>query len=79
MPRRSAAHTTTTTQEHAVQPSSAPPPPDALHQNLVILRTQWKWAAFSQFFFTFAHLFNMEDVGLMVRRLSALIHQYLFN
>lgn len=30
------------------------------------LRTQWKWAAFSQFFFTFNHLFAMNDVSLAV-------------
>ncbi|KAJ6549187.1 hypothetical protein B0H10DRAFT_2129091 [Mycena sp. CBHHK59/15] len=33
-------------------------------QNLAQLRTHWKWAAFSQFFYTFAHLFSMEDVSL---------------
>ncbi|KAG6873033.1 hypothetical protein C0995_003789 [Termitomyces sp. Mi166 len=34
--------------------------PDPLKQ----LRTNWKWAAFSQFFFTFNHLFAMNDVSL---------------
>ncbi|KAJ6603991.1 hypothetical protein B0H10DRAFT_1957566 [Mycena sp. CBHHK59/15] len=33
-------------------------------QNLSRLRTHWKWAAFSQFFYTFLPLFAMEDVSL---------------
>ncbi|KAL1701719.1 hypothetical protein EV121DRAFT_262846 [Schizophyllum commune] len=33
-------------------------------EQLAILRTNWKWAAFSQFFFTFNPLFNMDDVTL---------------
>ncbi|KAF7330390.1 DALR-1 domain-containing protein [Mycena venus] len=33
-------------------------------KNLAQLRTNWKWAAFSQFFYTFSHLFQMEDVSL---------------
>ncbi|EMD33317.1 hypothetical protein CERSUDRAFT_117938 [Gelatoporia subvermispora B] len=33
--------------------------------NLQILRRQWKWAAFSQFFYTFAHLLAMHDVTLV--------------
>ncbi|KAJ7194258.1 hypothetical protein C8J57DRAFT_1108823 [Mycena rebaudengoi] len=37
---------------------------DVSAQNLTLLRTHWKWAAFSQFFFTFPHLFSMEDVSL---------------
>lgn len=36
-------------------------------EQLAILRTNWKWAAFSQFFFTFNPLFNMDDVNLAVR------------
>lgn len=35
-------------------------------KNLAQLRTNWKWAAFSQFFYTFSHLFQMEDVSLNV-------------
>ena len=31
-----------------------------------ILRTHWKWANFSQFFYTFAPLLNMPDVFLSV-------------
>ncbi|KAJ6448937.1 hypothetical protein C8R45DRAFT_1045711 [Mycena sanguinolenta] len=37
---------------------------DPVAQKLFALRTNWKWAAFSQFFFTFSHLFQMEDVSL---------------
>ena len=33
------------------------------------LRRHWKWANFSQFFYTFAHLFGAHDVALAVRRL----------
>ena len=38
--------------------------------NLHILRRHWKWAIFSQFFYTFAPLLNMPDVFLSVSRLS---------
>lgn len=31
------------------------------------LRTHWKWANFSQFFHTFAYLFNMPEVSIVVR------------
>ncbi|KZS99930.1 uncharacterized protein LAESUDRAFT_667344 [Laetiporus sulphureus 93-53] len=33
--------------------------------NLTLLRRQWKWAAFSQFFYTFAQLLAMPDVTLV--------------
>ncbi|KAH9838790.1 uncharacterized protein C8Q71DRAFT_833159 [Rhodofomes roseus] len=33
--------------------------------NLRLLRRHWKWAAFSQFFYTFAPLFAMNDVTLV--------------
>ncbi|KAJ7745033.1 hypothetical protein B0H14DRAFT_2637215 [Mycena olivaceomarginata] len=39
-------------------------PADLLAQNLAQLRTLRKWAAFSQFFFTFSRLFSMPDVSL---------------
>lgn len=35
-------------------------------ENFQILRKQWKWAAFSQFFYTFAHLCAMNDVSINV-------------
>ncbi|KAF8802419.1 hypothetical protein BYT27DRAFT_7112212 [Phlegmacium glaucopus] len=40
---------------------SSPPPSIS---NISLLRQQWKWAAFSQFFYTFSPLFAMSDVTL---------------
>ncbi|KAJ7202501.1 hypothetical protein B0H12DRAFT_1162635 [Mycena haematopus] len=40
------------------------PDTDSSVTNLAKLRTNWKWAAFSQFFYTFSHLFQMENVSL---------------
>ncbi|KAG6853957.1 hypothetical protein C0991_012103 [Blastosporella zonata] len=40
------------------------PQHSAQSEPLTQLRTHWKWAAFSQFFFTFNHLFSMNDVSL---------------
>jgi hypothetical protein len=34
--------------------------------NIALLRQQWKWAAFSLFFYTFSPLFAMSDVTLNV-------------
>ena len=59
---------------------ATPPPPAVLPKdpaqlelsdplwaaNLRLLRRQWKWAAFSQFFYTFAQLLQMPDVRLAV-------------
>lgn len=42
------------------------PQPDLQLESLANLRTQWRWAAFSQFFFTFSPLFAMNDVSLAV-------------
>ena len=67
----------------------APPPPPAVlpkdpaqldlsdpdwAANLRLLRRHWKWAAFSQFFYTFAPLLAMDDLSLNVRPLPALVH-----
>jgi hypothetical protein len=41
---------------------------DPIADNFRALRTHWKWAAFSQFFTTFAPMFNMPDVSLNVSR-----------
>jgi hypothetical protein len=38
-----------------------------LEPELLILRQQWKWAAFCQFFDTFSALFNMPDISVNVR------------
>ena len=35
--------------------------------NLRALRRHWKWANFSQFFYTFAQLLQMPDVSITVR------------
>ena len=48
------------------QPLSLPPDAPFADQYRT-LRTHWKWANFSQFFFTFAPLFNMPDVSIVVR------------
>jgi len=67
MPRRAAALAT---------PASSTPLTDGIHNlqqddpfaaELTLLRRQWKWAAFSQFFYTFATLFAMPDISLTVR------------
>lgn len=66
MPRRSSARTlySDVATLHASSPALAP---TALpSSDLLELRRQWKWAAFSQFFFTFAALFNMSDVSIVV-------------
>ena len=39
---------------------------DSQAENLAILRTQWRWAAFSQFFFTFFPLVALNDVSVAV-------------
>ncbi|GLB40648.1 putative PHD zinc finger [Lyophyllum shimeji] len=52
------------------QPQEESPPNEPVSQQattfdpLKQLRTNWKWAAFSQFFFSFSHLFAMDDVSL---------------
>ena len=58
-------------------PPPAPPPPRDLvaladddpqwAANILLLRRHWKWANFSQFFYTFADLLAMPDVFLSVR------------
>ena len=70
MPRRTATPAT------PAPPAPLPPPPRdlaALAQqdpiwadNLHVLRRHWKWANFSQFFYTFASLLAMPDVFLSV-------------
>lgn len=63
MPRRSAAITqlAASSTPHASSPA-LPAVVVSLDPNVQELRRQWKWAAFSQFFFTFGSLFNMADV-----------------
>lgn len=39
---------------------------DPFYPQVSLLRKQWKWATFSQFFYTFEPFFNMPDVKLSV-------------
>ncbi|KAJ7677324.1 hypothetical protein B0H17DRAFT_1079375 [Mycena rosella] len=64
MPRRAAPRSADLLDPEAHQQSPIPSSSDAAAQNLARLRSHWKWAAFSQFFYTFSHLFAMEDVSL---------------
>ncbi|KAF8274826.1 hypothetical protein EI94DRAFT_1768633 [Lactarius quietus] len=78
MPRRAAASAT---------PATPTPLTDNIHiddpfaPQVALLRRQWKWAAFSQFFYTFATLFAMPNVSLsdieddLTRSTSIVIHR----
>ncbi|THH04166.1 hypothetical protein EW146_g10245, partial [Bondarzewia mesenterica] len=66
MPRRSAALVTPASSTSRKVSPALPPPLDPFHDQLSLLRRQWKWAAFSQFFYTFANLFAMSDVKLTI-------------
>ncbi|KDR79058.1 hypothetical protein GALMADRAFT_244816 [Galerina marginata CBS 339.88] len=62
MPRRSK---TRASNPHTSVTTSPPPPQhDSQSENLVLLRRQWRWAAFSQFFYTFSPLFAMGDITI---------------
>jgi len=77
MPRRAPARSAALSNDDAhIASSSAPNDPPSLPQDLLILRTQWKWAAFSQFFFTFSQLLAMEDVTLNVYISPSIIRCY---
>ncbi|KAJ7052485.1 hypothetical protein C8F01DRAFT_1065667 [Mycena amicta] len=64
MPRRAAPRQAETSRPPAPNSEPAFDPADATAQNILLLRTNWKWAAFSQFFYTFSQLLNMDDVAL---------------
>jgi hypothetical protein len=66
MPRRPFARALTTTSATPHPSSPALPNSTIFSDDVLELRRQWKWAAFSQFFFTFAALFNMSDVTIAV-------------
>lgn len=69
MPRRQVASATPNRASSNVsfRDTSILPIPDANHyDNIQQLRRHWKWAAFSQFFYTFAQLLQMPDVKLTV-------------
>ena len=62
--------------DHRPPPSPPPPSTPALEEeaclaNLTLLRRNWKWAVFSQFYFTFAQLFAMDDVPISVSKSNA--------
>ena len=74
MPRPSTRSTRSTNN----RPPSTPPHPlppipveEAYLSNLTLLRRNWKWVVFSQFYFTFAQLFVMDDVPISVSRPNA--------
>lgn len=48
-------------------PQSLVDPNPPLAPEVAILRRQWKWAAFSQFFITFAPIFQLPEVSITVR------------
>jgi hypothetical protein len=68
MPRRS-GRTSLANSVHTSTPElSAPLPPPTGYDDddLCTLRTNWKWAAFSQFITTFSSLLNMADLTVNV-------------
>ena len=69
MPRRAVASATPNRASSNVSFRDTPvlhPPDAAYNDNIAQLRTHWKWAAFSQFFYTFAQLLSVPDVALTV-------------
>ncbi|KAJ7116297.1 hypothetical protein C8R44DRAFT_792106 [Mycena epipterygia] len=64
MPRRAAPRPAEILDPNTDQQFPIPSSSDLAAQNTAQLRTHWKWAAFSQFFYTFSHLFAMDDVSL---------------
>lgn len=66
MPRRAPALATPATSTPLTDLSHNPQLDDPFATEISLLRRQWKWAAFSQFFYTFAALFAMPDVSLTV-------------
>lgn len=69
MPRRAAALATPTTSTPLTDGALIPQSDDPFASQVSLLRHQWKWAVFSQFFYTFSTLFAMPDVSLAVRHL----------
>ncbi|KAF9020933.1 hypothetical protein BDZ89DRAFT_1071853 [Hymenopellis radicata] len=65
MTRRTSTRTTAIQEDNHLPPAPpAPPVAPSSSPELAILRTHWKWAAFSQFFYTFAPMLAMDDVSL---------------
>ncbi|KAF8207288.1 hypothetical protein K438DRAFT_432496 [Mycena galopus ATCC 62051] len=64
MPRRAAPKAVEFLDPEPHQLDHASEEADTAAKNLAQLRTNWKWAAFSQFFYTFSQIFQMDDVSL---------------
>ncbi|KAI9451079.1 hypothetical protein BJY52DRAFT_1125459 [Lactarius psammicola] len=81
MPRRAAASATPATPTPLTDSTHHQQLDDPFAPQVSLLRRQWKWAAFSQFFYTFATLFAMPDVSLtdieddLTRSTSIVIHR----
>ena len=66
MSRRRLASTTRGRASSHVSFADVPPADTTYQHNLTLLRRHWKWANFSQFFYTFAQLLSVPDVSLTV-------------
>ncbi|KAF8501453.1 hypothetical protein F5888DRAFT_1232099 [Russula emetica] len=81
MPRRAAALATPATSTPLTDGTLISQSDDPFASQVSLLRRQWKWAVFSQFFYTFATLFAMQDVSLtdieddLTRSTSIVIHR----
>ncbi|KAI0259866.1 hypothetical protein BC834DRAFT_973901 [Gloeopeniophorella convolvens] len=81
MPRRVAALATPAASTPRTDGTVAQQQDDPFVAEVSLLRRHWKWAAFSQFFYTFATLFAMPDVTLadieddLTRSTSIVIHR----
>ncbi|KAI0249853.1 hypothetical protein BJV78DRAFT_632094 [Lactifluus subvellereus] len=64
MPRRAAALATPAPSTPLTDGTHNQQPDHPFVAEVSLLRRQWKWAAFSQFFYTFSNLFAMPDVSL---------------
>ena len=69
MPRRAAALATPAASTPLTDGTLIQQSDDPFASQVSLLRRQWKWAVFSQFFYTFATVFAMPDVSLTVRHL----------
>ncbi|KAF8650986.1 hypothetical protein AX16_004972 [Volvariella volvacea WC 439] len=65
MPRRSSTRPTQLIDAATDSPASTPLLPSPHHQHIATLRTNWKWAAFSQFFITFAPVIANPDITIL--------------
>ncbi|KAI0297293.1 hypothetical protein B0F90DRAFT_1740819 [Multifurca ochricompacta] len=81
MPRRAATLITPATSTPLTDGTNNQQLDDPFVAEVSLLRRQWKWAAFSQFFYTFANLFALPDISLtdieddLTRSTSIVIHR----